>query len=133
MSDKKKNITMKGLKLLGETLLLPGSSLLIDGKVKKGALHAGAGILAGALFGGPAVILVAANSLSLSLTGKSLPSKLNLLESKDPRTIDLEERVNKDSDAGLSLEEIREDVLEDVEDLYHEATAAHRSKERESQ
>lgn len=133
MAAKKKAILTHSLKLVGETMVLPGSSLLIDGKVKKGALHAGVGLLAGALLGGPAILLVAANSFSLSLTGKSLPSNLNLFESKDQRAINLKERVKKDSAAGLTLEEIREDILEDVEDLYLEAKAANQSNDKESQ
>lgn len=121
MSDKKNKTVSNGLKLVGETLFLPGSSLLVDGNIKSGLLHAGAGIAARTLLGGPFFLLVAANSFSLSLTGENLVT--NLLSPKDARTSNLGKRVKAEIAEGVPLHEIQESVLEDVEDLYLEAKA----------
>ena len=60
-----------GIRLAGE-FFIPGASLLLDGKVGPGALHAVAGLVGKALLGPPAWILVAANSYSQSCSNKSL-------------------------------------------------------------
>ena len=72
----KKTKLKAGLKLGGEVLVVPGLSLLVDGKLKRGALHCGVGLLAGSLLGLPGLVVVAANSFSLSQTGRSLIGNL---------------------------------------------------------
>ena len=60
------------VKAAGETLVIPGSSLILDGKIGPGALHAVGGLAAKALFGPIGLLLVAANSYSTSVANKSL-------------------------------------------------------------
>lgn len=60
------------VKILGETLISPGASQLIDGNIKSGGLHILGGLAAKALFGLPGFLLVAANSYTKSVTGESL-------------------------------------------------------------
>lgn len=120
MAEKKKKVFENGLKMIGEMALIPGTSLFVDGQIKSGVIHAAAGITAGALLGAPAALAVCANSLSVSLTKKSLID--NLFGSKNQKDLKLETRVETLIKEGLNLEEIRETVVEDVEDLYAEAT-----------
>jgi len=61
-----------GVKLIGEMAFLPGTSHLLDGEIKTGALYAAAGFATRVFLGGPAVLLVAADSFSRSVTGKGL-------------------------------------------------------------
>jgi hypothetical protein len=65
----------RGLKIAGESVA-PGASLLLDGKVVPGVAHFLAGMLARAVFGPVGVILVAADSYSRSVSGKSLLEQL---------------------------------------------------------
>lgn len=60
------------VKILGESFLGPGVSLLLDGKIVKGGAHLAAGIAARMLIGPPGWILVAANSYSQSVSEKHL-------------------------------------------------------------
>ena len=60
-----------GMKLVGETLL-PGSSLLIDGRVTEGAAHAVVGLVARTLLGPIGWGLAAANSYSKSVSDQGL-------------------------------------------------------------
>lgn len=60
-----------GAKLVGESML-PGASLMMDGNLKNGAVHAVIGFGARALLGPAGVALVAADSFSKSLTDKYL-------------------------------------------------------------
>jgi hypothetical protein len=60
------------VKLAGEGLIAPGTSLLLDGDIKAGGAHVVAGLAAKALLGPVGWLLVAANSFSKSATGKSL-------------------------------------------------------------
>lgn len=59
------------VKLLGEAVM-PGASLLMDGKILTGGAHLLAGALAKVALGPLGVALVIANSYALSSTGKSL-------------------------------------------------------------
>ena len=61
-----------GCKVFAETMFLPGSSLLLDGDVPRGVLHAAAGIAAKSLLGPIGWLLVGTNSFSQSVTGKPL-------------------------------------------------------------
>lgn len=60
-----------GVKLIGETIL-PGTSLLMDGRVKEGAAHMAAGIAARAFLGPIGWGIVAANSFSKSVSDQGL-------------------------------------------------------------
>lgn len=61
-----------GMKLFGEAAVMPGASLLLDGKIGEGVLHAVLGTAAKFLLGPPGWILIAANSYSRSVSGKGL-------------------------------------------------------------
>ncbi len=63
--------THNAVKLVGEAIL-PGASLLMDGKVAHGGAHLIAGVLAKALLGPVGLVLVIANSYSSSTTGQNL-------------------------------------------------------------
>lgn len=65
------NVLANGTKLIGETVL-PGASLLLDGKFVNGALHSVAGIGARIALGPIGVVLVCADSFSKSVTDKNL-------------------------------------------------------------
>ena len=64
-------VLARGLKLVGETVA-PGASLLLDGEVASGVAHLVVGTLARMAFGPVGVLLVAADSYSKSVSGKSL-------------------------------------------------------------
>lgn len=59
-------------KLVGEVVVTPGASLLVDGKIAAGGLHVVLGVAARVFLGVPGILLVAANSYSKSVTKKSL-------------------------------------------------------------
>ena len=62
---------LKGaLSLVADTIIVPGTSLLVGGQYKAGALHAVAGIAARVIIGPIGWLAVAANSVSKSTTGK---------------------------------------------------------------
>lgn len=61
-----------GIKAAGEAFVAPGSSLIIDGDVKNGALHLVGGLAAKSLVGPIGWGLIAADSFSLSVSGKHL-------------------------------------------------------------
>ncbi|MBM4254538.1 MAG: hypothetical protein FJ147_01425 [Deltaproteobacteria bacterium] len=61
-----------GVKLLGEVAFIPGTSYLLDGEIKTGALYAAIGVASKILLGPPAVLLVAADSFARSVTGQGL-------------------------------------------------------------
>lgn len=65
------NILANGAKLIGETVL-PGASLLLDGKFVNGAVHSVAGLGARAALGPLGVALICADSFSKSVTDKFL-------------------------------------------------------------
>jgi len=73
----------RAVKLAGETIA-PGASLLLDGKVGVGALHFVGGALARMAFGPLGLLLVAANSYSTSVTGKSLVANLQEITTDEP-------------------------------------------------
>ena len=77
MTEHSTNVLRDGGKLLGEVILTPGASLLLDGDIKSGMGHVVAGLLARVVFGVPGVLLVAANSYSASRTGKSLLANIS--------------------------------------------------------
>ena len=61
-----------GVKLAGDTLLAPGTSLLLEGRVIEGSLHVIVGVAARALLGPIGWLAVAANSYASATTGKNL-------------------------------------------------------------
>lgn len=65
------NVLVNGAKLIGEAVL-PGASLLMDGKFVNGAAHSVAGLGARAALGPLGVALICADSFSKSVTDKFL-------------------------------------------------------------
>lgn len=114
MAEKQNDILRNGVKVLGEAALVPGASLLLDGKIKSGALHVGGGILAKLVFGLPGVLVVAANSYSKSVTGQSLLQ--NLMQSSPPDS-SLRQLVEQELASGKTPEEIKAGLEEDVDDI----------------
>lgn len=70
MDDDMRTIT-NGVKLVGEAIL-PGASLLMDGKLREGAAHAVVGIGARLALGPIGALVVAADSFSKSVNDKNL-------------------------------------------------------------
>ena len=66
------NVPLKTGLAFASEVVIPGGSNLIAGNYTQAAVHAGLGILAGAFFGLPGVIVVAANSFTKATTGTSL-------------------------------------------------------------
>jgi hypothetical protein len=60
-----------GVKLVGEAII-PGASLMLDGKVVNGAAHAAVGLAARIVIGPAALVLAAADSYSKSVSDKYL-------------------------------------------------------------
>jgi hypothetical protein len=69
------------IKLVGEALL-PGASLLMEGKILQGGAHLLAGAVARAFLGPIGVAVVIANSYSNSTTGKNLLKQFSRDDSK---------------------------------------------------
>ncbi len=69
-------LLVNGAKVLGEVAIVPGASLIVDGEVKSGIVHAAGGLLGLAVLGpvlGPLTWLaVGADSYSRSVTGKNI-------------------------------------------------------------
>lgn len=65
----------RSIKMLGETVA-PGASLVLDGEILPGAAHLVGGLVARWAFGPVGWLLVAANSYSKSVTGRSLTEHL---------------------------------------------------------
>ncbi|ETX06970.1 DUF6072 family protein [Candidatus Entotheonella palauensis] len=125
MAEQNDDVVNRSIKLLGESLLTPGFSLLLDGQIKQGTLHTGLGLLARVALGIPGAFLVAANSYSVSTTGKSL--YVNLFNPKDVKDYNIKDAVKQDVAAGRSLDEINARVAEDIEDIYEETVASLRN------
>jgi hypothetical protein len=71
------NTIANGVKLVGETML-PGASLLLDGNLVNGAAHVAAGAAAAAFLAPRAVLVVIADSFSVSVSGKNLSDHVNV-------------------------------------------------------
>jgi len=69
------------VKLVGD-LLVPGASLLMDGKLAAGGAHLVAGAVARVALGPLGLLLVAANSYSTTMTGKGLLKQFAKTETK---------------------------------------------------
>lgn len=122
MDAENKKFLKNGAKVLGE-MILPGTSLLIEEKVPTGLLHVGAGVLARTVAGAPGMALVAANSLSLSMTGRNLLDVIRSGPEDDPRDPALAQRVEAEVARGTPFEILKADLLEDLEDLFEESKA----------
>lgn len=105
------------LKVAGEVLITPGISLLGEGKTQDGMIHAGVGLVGKSLFGLTGLLVVGASSFYRSL--KKTNGNPIEVDGED-RIKDLNEKVRLELDAGMSLEEIKAGIQEDVEDAYFE-------------
>lgn len=76
--------TDNAIKLLGEAFV-PGASLLMDGHVASGAVHAVVGTWARVALGPVGLALVVANSFSKSATGKNLIKQFTGDKDKDEK------------------------------------------------
>lgn len=76
-------ILVNGVKAIADVGVLPGSSLLIDGDVKSGALHAIGGLLAGAIFGPIGWLAFSADAFSKSVSGRNLHRHFISVEKAD--------------------------------------------------
>ncbi|MCJ8273797.1 MAG: hypothetical protein MJK04_30915, partial [Psychrosphaera sp.] len=103
MPVKKNNIEIvkDALTIAGETLLLPGGSLLAKGDVKRGFAHVGLGLAARLALGTPGLILVGVNAYCTAKTGKGLLA--NLSTTKGPGDFSLREEVAEAIDKGGEL------------------------------
>jgi hypothetical protein len=63
---------LNGVKVAGEAMVIPGASLLLDGNVKGGATHIAGAYVARALLGPIGWAYLAADSFSVSVSGKNL-------------------------------------------------------------
>lgn len=77
--------TQNAIKLAGEALL-PGASLLMDGKIVHGGAHLVAGAVAKAFLGPVGVAVVIGNSYSNSTTGKNLLEQFSRFLPAKPTT-----------------------------------------------
>ncbi len=69
-------VVSRGIKLVGEAVVAPGSSLILDGKIVAGGAHFIGGMLARVALGPLGWFLVAANSYTKSVTGNHLHEHL---------------------------------------------------------
>jgi hypothetical protein len=121
MAEKKNDILQNGVKVVAETVVAPGMSLLLDGKIKSGLLHTGGGILAKLVLGVPGVLLVAANSYAKSVSGKGLVGNITGRGTGPVSSNSLEEIVKQDLAAGRTPDEIKAGLAEDVDDICEKA------------
>jgi hypothetical protein len=119
-SNEKKAVT-NAVKVAGELFIMPGTSLIMEGKVGSGLLHAGAAWVLRAVVWKPLALLAIANSLSKSITGEGILSSNK--KEPDARKSTLDDRVRQHVAEGMTMEEIQETVREDVEDLVLESRA----------
>ncbi len=65
-------VALRGVKIAGEALVAPGTSLILDGDIKRGGIHLVGGLLAKVVLGPLGWFLFAANSYTRSVTGSHL-------------------------------------------------------------
>jgi hypothetical protein len=63
---------LNGVKVAGEAMVIPGASLLLDGNIKGAATHIAGAYVARALLGPIGWAFFAADSFSVSVSGKNL-------------------------------------------------------------
>lgn len=70
------SLLVNGVKVLGEVAVVPGASLIVDGEVKSGIVHAAGGLLGlailGPVFGPLTWLAMGADSYSRSVSGKNI-------------------------------------------------------------
>ena len=71
----------RGVKIVGEACVAPGSSLILDGDLVRGGAHLVGGLLAKAVLGPIGLFAVAANSYSRSVNQRNLTD--GLFDKKD--------------------------------------------------
>ena len=71
-ADSANDIVARGVKIIGETCVVPGSSLILDGKIGPGLAHVVGGFVARWALGPIGLLAVAANSYSKSITDQHL-------------------------------------------------------------
>lgn len=76
----------RGVKVLGELVVGPGTSLALDGQILPGVAHYVGGLLARWAFGPVGWLLVAANSYSTSVTGRGLAGQIQGSGAAPPET-----------------------------------------------
>ena len=67
---------LNGVKAAGEAIVVPGASLLLDGNIKGSATHIVGAYVARALLGPIGWAYIAADSFSVSVSGKNLHEHL---------------------------------------------------------
>jgi hypothetical protein len=72
MAEEPAKVLSNALKFAGETMILPGSSLVWEGRLGSGVLHTFAAVVAGGVLGPIGTMLVIANSYSKSVNDKHL-------------------------------------------------------------
>jgi hypothetical protein len=72
MAEAPATVLTNALKFAGETMVLPGSSLIWEGRLGSGVLHTVAAVVAGGLLGPIGTMLVIANSFSKSVNDQHL-------------------------------------------------------------
>lgn len=90
-----------GAKILGE-LIVPGASLLMDGKFANGAAHAVIGLGAKLAFGPIGVLLVCADSFSKSTTDKLLWDHVTEFTSESWNKVSKNKPKNEIAETNLS-------------------------------
>ncbi len=76
-------VASRGIKVAGEALVAPGSSLILDGDIINGGVHLAGGLLARWAVGPVGWFLVAANSYSKSVTDRNLWEHLPMPKKAD--------------------------------------------------
>ena len=105
------------IKVAAEILVIPGSSLLTEGRIKDGAIHAGLALLSKSFLGLPSLLVLGASSFYRSLEKKE--DKADEIKADD-RIEGLDEKVRAEVEDGMTLEEIKAGIQEDVEDTFFE-------------
>jgi hypothetical protein len=72
MAEEAPRVLANALKFFGETMFLPGSSLMWEGRIGSGVLHTVAAVAAGGLLGPLGTLMVIANSYSKSVNDQNL-------------------------------------------------------------
>jgi hypothetical protein len=72
MAEEPARVLANALKFAGETMFLPGSSLMWEGRLGSGILHTVAAVVAGGVLGPIGTMMVVANSFSKSVNDKHL-------------------------------------------------------------
>ena len=65
-------VAINGAKALGDVVIAPGTSLIVQGEVKSGALHVLSGVVARSFFGPIGWLAVGADAYSRAVTGKHI-------------------------------------------------------------